>query len=318
MAFPVFHEFDADGTILTNGLHWEGFPRLAWEALCAAGYLTPPTYEVSEFERYGVPRCRVIVTVLPHPDHADWFDLSFIYWGFITHEAVESSALRVLTDFYDHNPTVVALSPFGLFPAVSPQDLAWLDCMDHLRELLTLAEPLDVNQTLTRCLNVVFTVQGLRYNTAVIIGQHLEAPRRDWQQLSATHQQLKFTLTQMQQENDRLRARRFQLELERGDRLQRIVDLEAENHTLEENADAFEIEKLMLLQNIADMQQQVEEAEVQVAALQAIVALQALPPVQAHPEEQQDLSGLDQTSQAGAPLPIPPASPTNNGASVGN
>jgi hypothetical protein len=33
MAFPVFLEFDADGTIRTNGLHWEGFPRLAWEAL---------------------------------------------------------------------------------------------------------------------------------------------------------------------------------------------------------------------------------------------------------------------------------------------
>jgi hypothetical protein len=110
MAFPVFHEFDADGTIRTNGLHWESFPRLAWEALSAAGYLTPHTYEVSNFERYGVPRCRVIVTVLPHPDHADWFDLSFIYWGFITHEAVESVALRVLTDFCDHNPTVVALS----------------------------------------------------------------------------------------------------------------------------------------------------------------------------------------------------------------
>jgi hypothetical protein len=72
--------------------------------------------------------------------------------------------------------------------------------------------------------------------------------------------------------------------------------LEAENHTLEENADAYEIERLTLLQNIADMQQQVEEAEVQVAALQAIVALQPLPLVQAHPEEQQDLSGLDQTS----------------------
>jgi hypothetical protein len=64
----------------------------------------------------------------------------------------------------------------------------------------------------------------------------------------------------VQQENDRLRARRFQLELERGDRLQRIVDLEAENHTLEENADVHEIERLTLLQNIADMQQQVEEA----------------------------------------------------------
>jgi predicted nuclease with TOPRIM domain len=120
---------------------------------------------------------------------------------------------------------------------------------------------------------MVFTLQGLRYNTAAIIGQHLEASRRDWQQLSAAHQQLNFTLTQMQQENDRLRARRFQLELERGGCLQRIVDLEAENHTLEENADVYEIERLTLLQNIADMQQQVEEGEVQVAALQAIVAL---------------------------------------------
>jgi hypothetical protein len=59
----------------------------------------------------------------------------------------------------------------------------------------------------------------------------------------------------MQQENDRLRARRFQLELERGDLLQRIVDLEAENHTVEENADAYEIERLTLLRNIADMHQ---------------------------------------------------------------
>jgi predicted nuclease with TOPRIM domain len=146
----------------------------------------------------------------------------------------------------------------------------------------------------------------------------LEASQRDWQQLSAAHQQLNFTLTQVQQENDRLRARRFQLELERGDRLQRIVDLEAENHALEENADVHEIERLTLLQNITDMQQQVEEAEVQVAALQAIVTLQPMPPVLAHPEEQQGLSGLDQTSQAGPPLPTPPASPTYSGASVGN
>jgi hypothetical protein len=66
----------------------------------------------------------------------------------------------------------------------------------------------------------------------------------------------------MQQENDKMHARRFQLELERGDCLQRIVDLEAEVHTLEDNADAYEIERLMLLQIIADMQHQVEEAKV--------------------------------------------------------
>jgi hypothetical protein len=41
--------------------------------------------------------------------------------------------------------------------------------MDHLRELLLLAEPLDVTQTLARCLSVAFTLHGLRYNTAAII-----------------------------------------------------------------------------------------------------------------------------------------------------
>jgi hypothetical protein len=163
----------------TTLTHWEVFPHLAWEALSAAGYTTPPTYEVSEFERLGVPRCRVIVTVLPHPDHADWFDLSFVFWGFLYHKTVESAALRVLTDFCYHNPTVVALSPFGLFPAVSPHDPAWLDRMDHLRELLLLAKLLDVTQTLACCLNVVFTLQGLRYNTATVIDQRLEAARLD-------------------------------------------------------------------------------------------------------------------------------------------
>jgi hypothetical protein len=63
------------------------------------------------------------------------------------------------------------------------------------------------------------------------------------------------------------------------------VDLEAEVHKLEEDADAHKIERLTLLQNIVDMQQQVEGAEVQVAALQAIVVLQPLPPVQALLEE---------------------------------
>jgi hypothetical protein len=77
------------------------------------------------------------------------------------------------------------------------------------------------------------------------------------------------------------------LELERGDRLERNGDLEAEVTTLQEDADANDIERFTLLHNITEMQQQVEEAEVQVAALQAIVALQPLPPVQAPPEEQQ-------------------------------
>jgi hypothetical protein len=52
--------------------------------------------------------------------------------------------------------------------------------------------------------------------------------------------------------------------------------------------------------------------------MQAIVALQPLPPVQAPPEEQQGQSGLDQTSQDGPPLLTPPASLAGSGALVGN
>jgi hypothetical protein len=65
------------------------------------------------------------------------------------------------------------------------------------------------------------------------------------------------------------------------------VDLEAEVTTLQEHVDASDIERLTLLQNIAEMQQQVGEAEVQIVALHAIVALQPLPPVEAPSEEQQ-------------------------------
>jgi hypothetical protein len=173
MASPVLHEYNPDGMIRTNRLHWEIFPRLAWEALSTAGYTNPLTYEVSEFERLGVPGCRVILTVLLHSDHADWIDMSFVY------ESVESAALRVLMDFCDHNPRMVTLSPFRLFPAVSPHDTVWLDRMDHLKELLLLAEPLDVTRTLTCCLNVLFTLQGLRYTTVSVIGQRLETARSD-------------------------------------------------------------------------------------------------------------------------------------------
>jgi hypothetical protein len=101
----------------------------------------------------------------------------------------------------------------------------------------------------------------------------LESTWLSWHGLSAAYQQQSFTLSQVQQENDWLRTRRFQLELERGDHLQRMLDLEAQNTTLQEDVDVGYIQRLTLLQNIVDMQQQVEEAEVQVAALQAIVAL---------------------------------------------
>jgi hypothetical protein len=51
----------------TDGLAREGFPRILWEVLQGAGYTTPPQYAVRLFEEHRVPRCRVRMTLEPHP-----------------------------------------------------------------------------------------------------------------------------------------------------------------------------------------------------------------------------------------------------------
>jgi hypothetical protein len=49
MAQPPIYEIDADGTIHTDALHWEGFPHILWETLSEVGYTMPPLYEVVSF-----------------------------------------------------------------------------------------------------------------------------------------------------------------------------------------------------------------------------------------------------------------------------
>jgi hypothetical protein len=49
MTQPPIYEIDADGTICTDALHWEGFPHILWETLSEVGYVTPPLYEVVSF-----------------------------------------------------------------------------------------------------------------------------------------------------------------------------------------------------------------------------------------------------------------------------
>jgi hypothetical protein len=64
----------------------------------------------------------------------------------------------------------------------------WLDRVDHLQELLLLAEPLDDMRTLTYCLDVLFTLHGLCYTTVRMINQRLETARLTWHSLSAAYQ----------------------------------------------------------------------------------------------------------------------------------
>jgi hypothetical protein len=67
MAQPPIYEIDADGSIRTDALHWEGFPRILWETLSGVGYTTPPLYEVVSFWDQGVPYARTTAIVLPTP-----------------------------------------------------------------------------------------------------------------------------------------------------------------------------------------------------------------------------------------------------------
>jgi hypothetical protein len=56
----------------TDGLAREGFPRILWEVLQGAGYAMPPQYAVQLFEEHWVPRCRVRMTLEPHPLQLGW------------------------------------------------------------------------------------------------------------------------------------------------------------------------------------------------------------------------------------------------------
>jgi hypothetical protein len=99
MAQPPIYEINADGTIRTDSLHWEGFPHILWETLSEVGYTTPPLYEVVSFWDQGVPYARTTATVLPHPEHQEWADLSTMFFAHRGVESVESVAMRILHTF---------------------------------------------------------------------------------------------------------------------------------------------------------------------------------------------------------------------------
>jgi hypothetical protein len=120
MAQPPVYEIDADSTIRTDPLHWEGFPRILWETLSEVGYTTPPLYEVVSFWDHGVPYARTTATVPPHPKHPEWEDLSIMFFSHRNVESVESAAMRILHTFCEQHPDEVMLTMRGVVPVHGP------------------------------------------------------------------------------------------------------------------------------------------------------------------------------------------------------
>ena len=99
-----------------------GFPRILWEVLQGAGYATPPQYAVQQFEKHRVPRCRVRMTLEPHPLQPGWRSLDSEYFGYRAEDTIEAIALHGLTTFCGFHPLELATHPIGLFPAEREDD----------------------------------------------------------------------------------------------------------------------------------------------------------------------------------------------------
>jgi hypothetical protein len=162
MAATGFVAVNGDGTFATTGLQWEGFTRTAWRALCDVGYTTPPFYEGVEYEKLGVPSCRVRVTMLPHPGHPEWADLSMELLCFQAFEVVESAALMVLHAISTHRPQGMLQTLLGLVLALDPNDPLWLGRMANIATLLENVPPYDTVKTLGTCLTALYALQDLR------------------------------------------------------------------------------------------------------------------------------------------------------------
>jgi hypothetical protein len=112
-----------------------------WETLSEVCYTTPPLYEVVSFWNQGVPYARTTATVLPHPEHPEWADLSMMFFAHRGVMSVESAAMRILHTFCEQHPDEVMLTTLGLFPAMDPLDPAWRERIS-LTDVLLTTDPL--------------------------------------------------------------------------------------------------------------------------------------------------------------------------------
>jgi hypothetical protein len=108
-----------------------------------------------------VPRCRVRITLEPHPLQPGWRSLDSESFDFRAEDTIESTSLHVLTAFYGFEPLELSTHPIGLFPAEKEDDPMWKDQVEHAKDVWALY-PRHTAHLTVRCMSALYRLQALR------------------------------------------------------------------------------------------------------------------------------------------------------------
>jgi hypothetical protein len=235
-----------------------------WETLSEVGYTTPPLYEVVSLWDQGVPYARTTETVPPHPEHPEWENLSMLFFAHRGVELVKFAAMRILHTFCEQHPDEVMLTALGLFPAMDPLDLPWCEHMSLTDVLLTTDPPEVIVRWLLRLLEAVYNMQVFRLSTQGMILVVLMDATTMRDILTLDLQFERQTVVHLQQEIVVLQDERIQWHQERAEYMEQ---LHARDHALEMTQVQLahtEAQRFALVQNVAEMQNQVADLEIEV------------------------------------------------------
>jgi hypothetical protein len=120
-----------------------------------------PQYTVQLFEKHRVPRCRVRMTLEPHPLQPGWRSLDSESLGYRAEETMEAIALHGLTTFCGFHPLELSTHPIGLFPMEKEDDPMWKDRVEHAKDIWAIYPGQTAHLTV-RCMNALYRLQVMR------------------------------------------------------------------------------------------------------------------------------------------------------------
>jgi hypothetical protein len=305
MAAPSNAFRDQEGHFHTNGLHWEGFPRLLWESLSLFHYTDPPQYDGVEYREEGVLRCRVKMIIPQHPFRSSWHPIEVEVVGYRLVDTLETAALEAIKIFSAQHPAEVAAYPIGLFPTIDPGNLEWDFRTEHLGHMLgDLAE--ETVRNITRFMDVQHHYQMLLRHSMSQVTFAAQSHFRNTDRQVTQIVELQAMVTQ----KDEIIAARDETILHREDQINESDHIITQRDTVIE----------FLQAQIHDLILEVDEAQAHLEELQQQPILPTIPIIPEEEEEDlEEIEGVSEIdSEHGDPVLSPYHSPSGSQSSVGN